>query len=275
MSSDTKERRIPLPSEISKLFERQERIQEENKKKEDTRLVKVRKQQEGWKHLYKSFTEELLYVGEIEDSFHPEVRASVRKMAQVKHTAKRIRVCVKYDLYAFRYSEGFKAGKLCHFSFTPNDNLRFLLNKDGTTCAGKWERFTNYRMYQLPLDVEFDINMGPIPWDGTREELSEFGRIFHDVCLFKSPEHYEHWHYLRYRKTVHERAEDLRRKAYLRAVNGGSSHEALGVRPGASQAEIKAAYRKKAQENHPDKGGDKELFVKIKQAYNHLCSSTI
>lgn len=44
----------------------------------------------------------------------------------------------------------------------------------------------------------------------------------------------------------------------------------LGVDRSASGEEIKKAYRKKAQENHPDKGGDKEEFFKIKNAYGIL-----
>ena len=46
--------------------------------------------------------------------------------------------------------------------------------------------------------------------------------------------------------------------------------ETLGVKPGASDEEIKKAYRKAAIQNHPDKGGDPENFKKINDAYNNL-----
>ena len=43
-------------------------------------------------------------------------------------------------------------------------------------------------------------------------------------------------------------------------------YELIGVDKNASQDEIKKAYRKKAKENHPDVGGDAELFKKISYA---------
>eukprot|EP00930_Biecheleria_cincta_P021851 TRINITY_DN16067_c0_g1_i3.p1 TRINITY_DN16067_c0_g1~~TRINITY_DN16067_c0_g1_i3.p1 ORF type:complete len:492 (-),score=91.81 TRINITY_DN16067_c0_g1_i3:289-1764(-) len=43
--------------------------------------------------------------------------------------------------------------------------------------------------------------------------------------------------------------------------------EALGVAVGASEAEVRAAYKKKALESHPDKGGDAKSFHSLQQAY--------
>lgn len=42
----------------------------------------------------------------------------------------------------------------------------------------------------------------------------------------------------------------------------------LGVEETATQDEIKKAYRNLAKENHPDKGGDEELFKQISVAYD-------
>ena len=44
----------------------------------------------------------------------------------------------------------------------------------------------------------------------------------------------------------------------------------LGVDKGASADEIKAAFRKKAHEHHPDKGGDEAKFKEINEAYQVL-----
>jgi DnaJ-class molecular chaperone len=47
-------------------------------------------------------------------------------------------------------------------------------------------------------------------------------------------------------------------------------YESLGINKGASDAEIKKAYRKAAIVHHPDKGGDPEQFKKIQGAYDIL-----
>ncbi len=47
-------------------------------------------------------------------------------------------------------------------------------------------------------------------------------------------------------------------------------YEVLGLQKGASDDEIKKAYRKKAMEMHPDKGGDNELFQELNEANETL-----
>ena len=47
-------------------------------------------------------------------------------------------------------------------------------------------------------------------------------------------------------------------------------YELLGVTEKATAAEIKRAYRKLASQHHPDKGGDKNKFQEIEQAYRVL-----
>jgi len=47
-------------------------------------------------------------------------------------------------------------------------------------------------------------------------------------------------------------------------------HDILGVKPGATEEEVKKAYRKKAIETHPDKGGKEEDFQKVNEAYEIL-----
>ena len=47
-------------------------------------------------------------------------------------------------------------------------------------------------------------------------------------------------------------------------------YDILNIDENASKAEIKDAYRRLAQKHHPDKGGDEEVFVEIKVAYETL-----
>jgi curved DNA-binding protein len=49
-----------------------------------------------------------------------------------------------------------------------------------------------------------------------------------------------------------------------------NAYETLGVPKGASDAEIKKAYRKLAGQHHPDKGGDTARFQEIQSAYETL-----
>ncbi|OQR81753.1 hypothetical protein THRCLA_11437, partial [Thraustotheca clavata] len=55
-----------------------------------------------------------------------------------------------------------------------------------------------------------------------------------------------------------------------RNVDNSKYYEILGVSKTASEAEIKKAFRKLALKNHPDKGGDPELFKDITVAYEVL-----
>ena len=41
----------------------------------------------------------------------------------------------------------------------------------------------------------------------------------------------------------------------------------LGISKSASEDEIKKAFRKKAHEHHPDKGGDAKKFTDVNEAY--------
>lgn len=47
-------------------------------------------------------------------------------------------------------------------------------------------------------------------------------------------------------------------------------YQVLGVAKGASQEEIKKAYRKLAHKYHPDKGGDEKKFKEVNEAYQTL-----
>ena len=47
-------------------------------------------------------------------------------------------------------------------------------------------------------------------------------------------------------------------------------HAVLGVRPGASRDEVRAAWRRTARATHPDHGGDPGAFAAAADAYERL-----
>ena len=59
----------------------------------------------------------------------------------------------------------------------------------------------------------------------------------------------------------------------IRLLSGvGSPFEVLGVDPDADDAELKRAYRRRAKEAHPDRGGSVEEFQRVKAAYETIRS---
>ena len=53
-------------------------------------------------------------------------------------------------------------------------------------------------------------------------------------------------------------------------VDNKKFYELLGVEKDAEDSQIKKAYKKKAMEHHPDRGGDAEIFKEISKAYEVL-----
>ena len=47
-------------------------------------------------------------------------------------------------------------------------------------------------------------------------------------------------------------------------------YNVLGVSKSASEKDLKNAFKKKAMQYHPDKGGDPEKFKQINEAYQNL-----
>jgi DnaJ-class molecular chaperone len=48
-------------------------------------------------------------------------------------------------------------------------------------------------------------------------------------------------------------------------------YEILGIKSGSSQEVIRHAYKVKAMEAHPDRGGDIHDFIRVSKAYSMLC----
>lgn len=49
-----------------------------------------------------------------------------------------------------------------------------------------------------------------------------------------------------------------------------AAHAVLGVEPGATRAQIRTAYRRRALATHPDQGGSDEAFRAVQRAYEVL-----
>ena len=59
-----------------------------------------------------------------------------------------------------------------------------------------------------------------------------------------------------------------------RILGNDNPWQILGLQTGATQAEIKRAYRKRAMETHPDiTGSDGEEFKRVQAAYERLCAT--
>ena len=71
-----------------------------------------------------------------------------------------------------------------------------------------------------------------------------------------------------------EREEQARRERESRRSNARHHHESpwevLGVRPGASQREIRAAWVRACKAHHPDAGGDLDMMKRVNAAYERL-----
>lgn len=59
---------------------------------------------------------------------------------------------------------------------------------------------------------------------------------------------------------------------YALHISGDEAFGILGLNIDASQKEVKARYRGLAAKHHPDRGGDKEAFIKTRAAYEVLRS---
>jgi hypothetical protein len=58
------------------------------------------------------------------------------------------------------------------------------------------------------------------------------------------------------------------RREYEEEVD--ENYSVLGLKKSASDEDIKKAFREKALETHPDKGGDPEEFRRVREAYESL-----
>jgi Sec-independent protein translocase protein TatA len=66
--------------------------------------------------------------------------------------------------------------------------------------------------------------------------------------------------------------ETVRETQGARDANDDICYQLLGITPSATPQEIREAYRKKAHQYHPDKGGDPDMMRALTEAYRRLLS---
>lgn len=59
-------------------------------------------------------------------------------------------------------------------------------------------------------------------------------------------------------------------KRYWSQDRAEEAYAVLGLEPGADEQQIKQAFRRLAARHHPDKGGEAERFLAIREAYENL-----
>ena len=59
-------------------------------------------------------------------------------------------------------------------------------------------------------------------------------------------------------------------RRFINADDRTAALQTLELEAGASDVEVTRRYRELAAQHHPDKGGEKETFIRIRQAYEIL-----
>lgn len=132
-------------------------------------------------------------------------------------------------------------------------------------------------LWKLANDtLDGEVISGPIR--GARLSTLSFGflsQLWHEACIIKDS-----------RKGVDDRHDQALLEAFLdwrfddwreastpqaqQAAVDAEPYEILGIKPGASFLEVKAAYRRAAGVSHPDKGGNAWLFRQVQQAFETI-----
>jgi len=76
-----------------------------------------------------------------------------------------------------------------------------------------------------------------------------------------------------FRQALHgtdEEAHDGKDRAQHHVEGNDICYQLLGITPSATPEEIREAYRRKAKQYHPDKGGDPDMMRAITEAYRKL-----
>lgn len=242
----------------------QERSRQSQKTKQDAhggRICKDAEQQAHWKEAYNSATKELIYFGELTDK-NQHIHL-LQRVKVIKHTAKQVHVIAAYTLYHTQMRQG---GEPVAWSTRPDGDLFGNFYSD-------WQPVIRYRLRHISKTKHYDASALNITQDRTNNKGQCAG--IHGwvqlcgICLFSNEREYAEWHLVRYEGMV-DKAEIPKVDSYAPNRVIPASYSLLGLSISASQAEIKAAYKRMAMKHHPDRGGNAIEFHKIKKAFNSL-----
>jgi len=240
----------------------EKRLHQSQKSEKDVRGDNIQKdaeQQARWKKTYNSVTEELLYFGEFTDK-NEHIRL-LQRVKVIKRTEKQIHIVAAYTLYFSTMKHG-------------NEPIAWAAKPDGDLFGNfytDWRPVIRYRLRHISKTKLFKPSVLDIPQG---EELNQynFTRAWKDLCgtsLFSNEREYAEWHLIRYENAAEE-AEISNTSAYSTYRDHPASFALLGLSISASQAEIKAAYKRMTMKHHPDRGGKVTEFHKVKAAYDAL-----
>ena len=140
------------------------------------------------------------------------------------------------------------------------------------THSGESRRRTEIRQYLQAIDEPFAENRT------VRTETVAFYLPEHDIAITFDPRTYYRIERSRTYSVLAEHEMpgfqlgarlpfDTPQMAEAATDGPEAAFAVLGVPSGASTEEVKAAYRRKIKEVHPDHGGDRESFRRVREAY--------
>ena len=227
----------------------------------DVSARKDAEQQTLWKAAYDAATEKLIYFGEFRDKGeHIRLLQPVRV---VKYTARQIHIVAAYTLY---FAETKLVSAPVAWSASPTGGLF------GNLYQG-WKPVRRYRLRQIAKAGLYTPDVLELPQEGESNEernvhLQAWKRLCR-VCLFANEDEYARWHIARY-EDKGENAEAPYPDTSGFQITTTEPFAILNLSQGATQTQIKSAYKRMAMKHHPDRGGSATEFQKVRTAYEVL-----